>query len=581
VFLSTSLFTTILFVLIGYIVQTHSAHTTSVMLEEELRSSFRAYESLWSSRAEFLSSVSRLMSGMPDVRAAFSTGDGATIRDSAGELWSRISRSDAVFLVTDPTGLIIASLSNSVPVSRTRIDSVAAVASAFPSQSSGFSFLGNRLHQVVITPVYVDSGRGPALINVLVAGFAVDDRLVQALKESTDGSESLIVANGSVIASTLAPAAAQTLAAAKLSPGDLQQVRTGEETWSILATSLDDVTGRPIGELRILRPFTSASRRIADLRFEIAAIWAAAILFALLITFFVASRLLGPIKLLDTAAREVGRGNYDHRVPLDGDDEMGRLGRTFNAMSASIRNSRDELIRQERINTLGRIASSVVHDLRNPLAAIYSGAELLVDSEGLPAPYTKRLAANIYRASRQVLSQLDDLLALTRGNAPPHEICRVSEVIEDAWSSVTAQAEAVSVRLAVEGETALETSVSRARFERVFVNLFANAIQAMPRGGQITVRIDRENGAGIIRVADTGPGVPKQIRESLFQPFTTAGKSNGLGLGLALSRQTVLEHGGDLTLEASAAGACFRIRLPLPQAPVPLEPSRQEENSRR
>ena len=120
------------------------------------------------------------------------------------------------------------------------------------------------------------------------------------------------------------------------------------------------------------------------MRFEIAAIWAAAILFALLITFFVASRLLKPIKLLDTAAREVGRGNYDHRVPLDGDDEMGRLGRTFNAMSASIRNSRDELIRQERINTLGRIASSVVHDLRNPLAAIYSGAELLVDSEGLP-----------------------------------------------------------------------------------------------------------------------------------------------------------------------------------------------------
>ena len=123
-------------VLIGYLVQSHSARTTSVMLEEELRSSFRAYESLWSSRAEFLSSVSRLMSGMPDVRAAFSTGDGATIRDSAGELWSRISRSDAVFLVTDPTGLIIESLSQfPVPVSRTRIDSVAAVASAFRAKA--------------------------------------------------------------------------------------------------------------------------------------------------------------------------------------------------------------------------------------------------------------------------------------------------------------------------------------------------------------------------------------------------------------------------------------------------------------
>ncbi|MBC8165022.1 MAG: HAMP domain-containing histidine kinase, partial [Bryobacteraceae bacterium] len=173
---------------------------------------------------------------------------------------------------------------------------------------------------------------------------------------------------------------------------------------------------------------------------------------------------------------------------------------------------------------------------------------------------------NIYRASRQVLLQLDDLLALTRGSAPAAENCRLSEIVEDAWGSVAAQAEAASVHFLISGDTSVETSVSRSRIERVFVNLFANALQAMPGGGEVNVRIEGDDESASVIVHDTGPGVPKQIRESLFQPFTTLGKSNGLGLGLALSRQTVLEHGGDLILLESPQGARFRVLLPLRSA---------------
>ncbi|MBC7927145.1 MAG: HAMP domain-containing histidine kinase, partial [Bryobacteraceae bacterium] len=332
--------------------------------------------------------------------------------------------------------------------------------------------------------------------------------------------------------------------------------------WSILGTALNDVNGQSIGDLRILRPLTPALQRFTDLRLEIAGMWAVAILFALLLTFVAAHRLLAPIKLLETGAREVAKGNYQYRVAIEGDDEIGRLGQSFNAMAASVRQSREELIRQERLHTLGRIASSVVHDLRNPLAAIYSGAELLVDSDAMPVAHTRRLAANIYRSSRQVLSQLDDLLALTRGNAPAAENCRVAEVIEDAWSTVSAQAESAGVSLAMDGAKELEAVFSRSRMERVFGNLFANAIEAMPQGGEIRVHMRNEANCTVVSVADTGPGVPLEVRNSLFQPFTTAGKSNGLGLGLALSRQTVLEHGGDLALEDSAGGACFRVSLP-------------------
>src|SRR5215210_4935735 len=110
ILLSTSLAITVLFGLTGWLVQRHALRVASAMLHEEVSASFRAYESLWRSRAAMLASVSRILSSMSDVRAAFGTGDRATIRDTAGELWARMSDADAVFLVTDPQGGVIASL---------------------------------------------------------------------------------------------------------------------------------------------------------------------------------------------------------------------------------------------------------------------------------------------------------------------------------------------------------------------------------------------------------------------------------------------------------------------------------------
>jgi signal transduction histidine kinase len=94
------------------------------------------------------------------------------------------------------------------------------------------------------------------------------------------------------------------------------------------------------------------------------------------------------------------------------------------------------------------------------------------------------------------------------------------------------------------------------------VNLIANSLEAMPGGGEITIRLWESEETGWIEVSDTGPGVPAEIRARLFEPFVTSGKTEGLGLGLALARQTMLEHGGDLELRESERGARFWLRLP-------------------
>jgi signal transduction histidine kinase len=285
-----------------------------------------------------------------------------------------------------------------------------------------------------------------------------------------------------------------------------------------------------------------------------------------------ARRIVEPVKQLDRAAAEVARQNYDFRLQVASDDELGRLAVTFNAMCASIQSARAELIRQERISTIGRLSSSIVHDLRNPLAAIYGGAEMLVDTE-LSPPQVKRLAANIYRASRRIQELLQDLVNVSRGKSEAAEMCNLREVVEAACEASAAAAEAQGVIIHFTPEEDVELPIERARMERVFLNLIDNAIEAMPDGGAIQVVEHIRGDEVFIEFADTGPGIQPAIREKLFEPFVSAGKKNGLGLGLALSRQTVLDHGGEIWVEQSTGqngspGARFIIRLPLRRRPA-------------
>jgi signal transduction histidine kinase len=327
-------------------------------------------------------------------------------------------------------------------------------------------------------------------------------------------------------------------------------------------TPLLDVRGAPAGELRILRSFEGAKRRIGSLRTGMVAIWLIAVLAGLAMTYALARRILEPVKELDRAAAEIAKGNYDAHVKAADQDELGRLARTFNAMCASIRSARDELIRRERISTIGRLSTSMIHDLRNPLAAIYGGAEMLVDDD-LSAPQVKRLAGNIYRSSRRILEMLQELADVTRGRGREPELCRLREVVLAAFEGLAPAADAQKISVDIDVPADIELPLDRSPMERVFENLISNAVEAMPEGGHLRLAAERQNGAVLVSVEDTGSGIPEAVAPRLFQPFVTSGKRNGMGLGLALSRQTVLDHGGDLWVDKNPRhGARFMMRLP-------------------
>jgi signal transduction histidine kinase len=530
-----------------------------------------------------LSTVSRIISDLPPVRLAFDTGDKATIQDTAGELWRKISESDAIFLVTNPQGRVLASLGGVTSLASSRsMDLVQAASARFPNyidshseagalQVSGFFFQDGdpcELYQVSLTPVYVQSTQGEQLRNVLVAGYRVDAIVAKQLQEAT-GSEFLFLTPDAVVASTLNKRATGVVRGNLAKAREADLVSDGVAKYAWIRTPLVDVSGAKVADLVILRSFEAARQRIAGLYTQILLLWMLAVLMGLGLTYLLARRIVEPVRQLDRAAAEVARQNYAIEVEVHSEDELGRLARTFNGMCASIRQAREDLIRQERISTIGRLSGSIVHDLRNPLAAIYGGSEMLVDAD-LPPAHVKRLAGNIYRASRRIQELLQDLLDVSRGKSRAPEVCRLREVALAACDSLAAAAEAQGVTMSVSIPPELELPLERSRMERAFVNLIGNSLEAMPEGGEVRISAVYEDGSAVVHVEDTGPGIAPEIRGKLFQPFVTAGKRNGLGLGLALTRQTVLEHGGDMWVESEAGcGARFSFRLPGAQVAQP------------
>jgi signal transduction histidine kinase len=216
---------------------------------------------------------------------------------------------------------------------------------------------------------------------------------------------------------------------------------------------------------------------------------------------------------------------------------------------------------REAVSTTGWHSASILHDLRNPVGTIYAGAEILMTLDTAPSQ-VKRLAANMHRAAGRMRELLIDLAGATCGNRSTPEICDIRDIIAAASEAAAGAMDNQRIQILLDVPGQIKLPLARARMKLVFFNLITNALEAMPGGGEVRIGATRNGDYVLVAIEDTGPGIPHEIRDKVFEPFVTAGKKNGLGLGLAFSRQTVLDHGGDIWIEP-AAGARFVIRFPL------------------
>jgi signal transduction histidine kinase len=224
-----------------------------------------------------------------------------------------------------------------------------------------------------------------------------------------------------------------------------------------------------------------------------------------------------------------------------------------------------ELIRKEKITLIGEMANSILHDFRSPVTSIQLAVGSVIKRHDDDA--TRQSCETISRQLRRMSSMLEEVLEFARGEtrldrspAQLHElfanlISLNADTLRDAGIAVRVRA------------TNLIVVLDHNRMIRVLQNLLTNAIEAIGPGrhGAITLSARRLKGACEIALRDNGPGIPKVIWGTLFQPFTTYGKRGGTGLGLAIAKGIVDAHGGEVTFQTKkGAGTVFRIRLPLP-----------------
>lgn len=226
----------------------------------------------------------------------------------------------------------------------------------------------------------------------------------------------------------------------------------------------------------------------------------------------------------------------------------------------------EERLHGERLSTIGRMIATIVHDFRNPMTAIKGYGNLL--EEELPAERRRQYARLIVEETDRMGGMIDEILEFTRGGRPTLRARAVTiAALADAVERVVApelKPRAVIFRreLAYEGEMVLDVG----RLTRALLNFVANALDAMPSGGVLTLASRRAGPQIELVISDTGVGIPEELQARLFEPFFTHGKPRGLGLGMSIARKIVEEHGGQVRV-ASGPGRGTSVTLSMPIEP--------------
>jgi signal transduction histidine kinase len=297
---------------------------------------------------------------------------------------------------------------------------------------------------------------------------------------------------------------------------------------------------------------------------------ALALLAALATALVLSGRIAGPVRALAARARGVAAGDLENTVALDAPDEVGELARAFAAMTAELRTSRERLVQAERVAAWREMARRLAHELKNPIFPIQLSIETLRRAldQGGPAPDAARFQALFRESSDTILDELRSLRFIVEefsqfARMPPPRLAPtdLGDLAQRVVALYGARAGAVRIETALAPGLPM-VSADRDLIGRALGNLVANALEAMPDGGTLSVRTRAEADGVVLEVSDTGPGLTEEQRTRLFTPYYTT-KKGGTGLGLAIVQGIVSDHGGRIQVESSpGAGTTFTLVLP-------------------
>jgi K+-sensing histidine kinase KdpD len=222
-----------------------------------------------------------------------------------------------------------------------------------------------------------------------------------------------------------------------------------------------------------------------------------------------------------------------------------------------------EMVQSERLSAVGKMASTIIHDIKNPMGTLRMYAQVIKKKSG--DSESAQLAEEMIRQVDRFVNMTQEILDFSRGVSDIHlETLPIEDVMEGALSFIEKDLSKRNVTVVRDFQYAGDCTMDVEKMVRVFYNLAGNAADAMKDGGTLTIRTEKRDGTIAIAFTDTGCGIPDEIRSKILEPFFTYGKRHGTGLGLAIVKKIIDDHHGKLEIDSVVnQGTTFRLLIPL------------------
>jgi signal transduction histidine kinase len=287
-----------------------------------------------------------------------------------------------------------------------------------------------------------------------------------------------------------------------------------------------------------------------------------------------------PIRELISGTQAVRKGDLSYKIKIDSIDEIGQLADAFNQMTRDLKQSQENLINAEKLGSLGTMAAGMAHEIKNPLVSLRTFTQLLPqrfeDEE-----FRKKFATVVPQEIDKINKIAESLLRFGRPHKPELTAVNVNEVLEEILALFDNEARKNNVRITTKLAELPKITADAGQISQALVNIILNAIQAMEKGGELTVKTDvgeviklgpsgseeEEEAKPVpvvfVEITDTGPGIPEENLKKIFDPFFTTKEVGGTGMGLPITLRIIEDHHGTIRVKSQVGkGTTFLVTLP-------------------
>jgi len=273
--------------------------------------------------------------------------------------------------------------------------------------------------------------------------------------------------------------------------------------------------------------------------------------------------IVSSLQQLEQHAASIAAGNFVEVPFVSSNREVNSLINAFNQMCRELKRRQQQLVRSEKLASLGIMLAGVAHEFNNPLSNISSSAQILIEElEETDEEYARELAMQISTETHRASGIVNTLLPLTREDMFHRESHPLKPLCQEVLALLRGQlADNIDIQVVIADNVTV--FADKQKIQQLFINLIKNSAHVLSDSGTIRIRAWQHQTELKIVVSDDGPGIPKQMQKKIFDPFfTTKDTGEGSGLGLFIVHDIVIQHGGSISIESDGEGTAFILRLP-------------------